>query len=172
MRHISSVFTALLISFLCISCTGNKKTATISVDELAAAIEDMQDGDTLTVRGYCTYVCTSGASHITLAGEDDINMISANASRDMDAFDASLQDRYVTVTSILHEQKVDRAFLDDWEYRLDESLKGPNGNPPAVAQLKLQIEALRDSIDARYARCGKEYWSSYTLEVISYEAEK
>lgn len=155
---------------LLISCSGDKSV--LSVDELAGVIEQMQDGDTLAVRGYCTYVCTSGASHITLAGEDDTNMISAHASRNMDAFDAGLKDRYVTVTSILHEQKVDRAFLDNWEYRLDESLKGPNGNPPAVAQLKLQIEALRDSIDARYARCGKEYWSNYTLEVISYEAEK
>ena len=171
MRHISTVFTTLFVSLLSISCAGDKKASSISVDELAMTIEDMQDGDTLTVRGYCTYVCTSGASHLTLAGEDDTNMIAAHASKDIEAFDASLQDRYVTVTSILHEQKVDRAFLDDWEFRLDESLKGPNGNPPAVAQLKLQIKELRDSIDARYARCGKEYWSNYTLEVISYEAE-
>jgi len=38
--------------------------------------------------------------------------------------------------------------------------------------LKVQIEALRDSIDARFARNGKEYWSNYTLEVFSYEADK
>ena len=47
-----------------------------------------------------------------------------------------------------------------------------DGNPEAVAVLKEQIVALRDSIDARQARCGKEYWSNYTLEVISYEADE
>ena len=131
----------------------------------------MQDGDTLSVRGFCVDVCNSGASHITLAGEDTTHMIAAVAAKDLGSFDESIKYQYVRVQSILHEQKVDRAFLDNWEYRLDESLKGPNGNPEAVAMLKEQIVSLRDSIDARQARCGKEYWSNYTLEVISYEAE-
>jgi hypothetical protein len=98
-------------------------------------------------------------------------MIAAVASKDLGSFDETIKYQYVTVNSVLKEQRVDRAFLDNWEYRLDESLKGPNGNPEAVAQLKIQIAALRDSIDARAARCGKEYWSNYTLKVISYEAE-
>jgi hypothetical protein len=134
-------------------------------------VEDMQDGDTLSVRGFCVDVCNSGSSHITLAGEDTTQMIAAVASKDLGSFDETIKYQYVTVNSVLKEQRVDRAFLDNWEYRLDESLKGPNGNPEAVAQLKIQIAALRDSIDARAARCGKEYWSNYTLKVISYEAE-
>ena len=154
------------------SCTQNRPVETISVDQLAKAIEQMQDGDTLSVRGFCIDVCNSGASHITLAGEDSTQMIAAVAAKDLGSFDESILYQYVTVQSILHEQKVDRAFLDNWEMRLDESLKGPNGNPAAVAMLKEQIVALRDSIHARQARCGKEYWSNYTLEVISYEADK
>jgi hypothetical protein len=134
-------------------------------------VEDMQDGDALSVRGFCVDVCNSGASHITLVGEDTTQMIAAVASKDLGSFDETIKYQYVTVNSVLKEQRVDRAFLDNWEYRLDESLKGPNGNPEAVAQLKIQIAALRDSIDARAARCGKEYWSNYTLKVISYEAE-
>lgn len=154
-----------------ISCTQTRKTESISIDRLSQIIEQMQDGDTLTVRGFCTDVCNSGASHITLAGEDTTQMIAAVASKELGSFDESIKYQYVTVNSILHEQKVDRAFLDNWEYRLDESLKGPNGNPEAVAMLKEQIAALRDSIDARQARCGKEYWSNYTLKVISYEVD-
>ena len=99
-------------------------------------------------------------------------MIAAVASKELGSFDESIKYQYVTVNSILREQKVDRSFLDNWEYRLDESLKGPNGNPEAVAMLKVQIAALRDSIDARQARCGKEYWSNYTLKVISYEVDE
>jgi hypothetical protein len=168
LRHL---FTALAACIAIVSCVETKKTSSISVDELAQMVEDMQDGDTLSVRGFCVDVCNSGASHITLAGEDTTQMIAAVASKDLGSFDETIKYQYVTVNSVLKEQRVDRAFLDNWEYRLDESLKGPNGNPEAVAQLKIQIAALRDSIDARAARCGKEYWSNYTLKVISYEAE-
>jgi hypothetical protein len=168
LRHL---FTALAACIAIVSCVETKKTSSISVDELAQMVEDMQDGDTLSVRGFCVDVCNSGSSHITLAGEDTTQMIAAVASKDLGSFDETIKYQYVTVNSVLKEQRVDRAFLDNWEYRLDESLKGPNGNPEAVAQLKIQIAALRDSIDARAARCGKEYWSNYTLKVISYEAE-
>lgn len=168
LRHL---FTALAACIAIVSCVETKKTSSISVDELAQMVEDMQDGDTLSVRGFCVDVCNSGSSHITLAGEDTTQMIAAVASKDLGSFDETIKYQYVTVNSVLMEQRVDRAFLDNWEYRLDESLKGPNGNPEAVAQLKIQIAVLRDSIDARAARCGKEYWSNYTLKVISYEAE-
>jgi hypothetical protein len=168
LRHL---FAALAACIAIVSCVETKKTSSISVDELAQMVEDMQDGDTLSVRGFCVDVCNSGASHITLVGEDTTQMIAAVASKDLGSFDETIKYQYVTVNSVLKEQRVDRAFLDNWEYRLDESLKGPNGNPEAVAQLKIQIAALRDSIDARAARCGKEYWSNYTLKVISYEAE-
>lgn len=171
MKTIRTVL-ASIATLAVISCAQTKKTESISVDELAKIIEQMQDGDTLSVRGFCVDVCNSGASHITLAGEDSTQMIAAVAARDLGSFDESIKYQYITVQSILHEQKVDRAFLDNWEYRLDESLKGPNGNPEAVAMLKEQITALRDSIDARQTRCGKEYWSNYTLEVISYEADE
>ena len=169
---ISNIIISALATLAVVSCTHVKNTESISVDRLAQVIEQMQEGDTLSVRGFCVDVCNSGASHITLAGEDTTQMIAAVAAKELGSFDESIKYQYITVQSILHEQKVDRAFLDNWEYRLDESLKGPNGNPEAVAMLKQQILALRDSIDARQARCGKEYWSNYTLEVISYEADE
>ena len=173
MRQILPFFnTLIIISIAFISCVERKDNDSISVDELAAAIEQMNAGDTLSVRGFCVDICNSGSSHITLAGEDTTQMIAVVASKDLGSFDETIKYQYVTVNSILHEQKVDKAFLDNWEYRLDESLKGPNGNPEAVAQLKLQIAALRDSIDARAARCGKQYYSNYTLEAISYETDK
>jgi hypothetical protein len=172
MNKISLLFNTLIISLALVSCAGSETKTAISVDQLAASIEGMAEGDTLAVRGFCVDVCNSGASHITLAGEDSTQMIAAVASKELGSFDENIKYQYIIVNSILHEQKVDKAFLDNWEYRLDESLKGPNGNPEAVAQLKLQIAALRDSIDARAARCGKQYYSNYTLEAISYETDK
>lgn len=168
----TTFITAVTAAFIIASCTSSHSGKAISVDELGASIENLNDGDTLTVRGFCTDVCGHGSNHITLVGEDTTQMIAAVADRNLQSFSDEIKYQYVTVSCILREQKVDKAFLDNWEYRLDESLKGPNGNPEAVAMLKEQIVALRDSIDARTARCGKEYWSNYTLEVMSYETDK
>ncbi len=157
---------------LLLSCAGgNRNVSVISVDELGEKVENMADGDSLSVKGFCTDVCNSGSSHITLEGEDGKNAIAAIADRKLGSFAEDIKYKYVTVNGVLREQKVDRAFLDNWEYRLDESLKGDKGNPEAVAMLKNQIAALRDSIDARFARNGKEYWSNYTIEAYGYEAE-
>ena len=154
------------------ACAETRTGNAISVDELALTIEQMQDGDTLSVRGFCSDVCGHGSSHITLVGEDTTQMIAAVADKSLGSFSDEIKYQYVTVNCILKEQKVDKEFLNDWEYRLDESLKGPQANPEAVAMLKEQIVMLRDSIDARFARCGKNYWSNYTLLVTSYEADK
>lgn len=173
MKFINRMYALICVGAGFWACAGNTvKHDVISVDELGTLVEDMQDGDSLSVRGFCADVCKSGANHITLVGENDVNAIAAVANDKLVSFKDDVTYKYVTVNAILREQKVDRAFLDNWEYRLDESLKGPNGNPEAVARLKEQIAALRDSIDARFARNGKEYYSNYTLEVHSYDAEE
>lgn len=173
MKKLYVLFAALLA--LCVSsCAGSRDNGNkvICVDELASAVLDMQDGDTLSLRGFCVDVCGHGASHVTLAGEDSSNVVAAIAAPVLGSFRDDIKYQYVTVNGVLREQRVDEAFLDNWEYRLDESLKGQNGNPEAVAMLKGQIAELRDSIAARFARTGKKYWSNYTIEVFSYEADE
>lgn len=155
------------------ACAGNSKTAdVIGVDALAAGIEQMQDGDSVSVRGFCTDVCGHGSEHITLTGEDSVNAFNAIADLSLKSFDDGLKYQYVTVHGVLREQRVDSLFLQDWENRLDESLKGPNANPQAVEMLKGQIAWLRDSIASRYARTGKNYWSDYTISTYAYDVEQ
>lgn len=173
MKRNVKIFAAVCFCAAFFACSGNNgKKNVISVDQLGSLVEDMQDGDSLSVRGFCSDVCQSGANHITLVGESETNAVAAVADDKLVSFKNDVTYKYVTVNGILREQRVDRAFLDDWEYRLDESLKGPNGNPEAVAQLKKQIVEIRDSIDARFARNGKEYYSNYTIETYSYEVEE
>ncbi len=156
-----------------IACAGNPKTAdVIGVDALAAGIERMQDGDSISVRGFCTDVCGHGSEHITLIGEDSLNAVNAIADLSLKSFDDGLKYQYVTVHGVLREQRVDSLFLQDWERRLDESLKGPDANPQAVEMLKGQIAWLRDSIASRYARTGKNYWSDYTISTYAYDVEQ
>jgi len=156
-----------------VACSGNSRTGDVmGVDDLAANIERMQAGDSVSVRGFCTDVCGHGSEHITLAGEDSLNAINAIADLSLKSFDDGLKYRYVTVHGVICEQRVDSLFLQDWENRLDESLQGPNGNPQAVEMLKGQIAWLRDSIASRYSRTGKNYWSDYTISAYAYDVEQ
>lgn len=156
------------------ACNGrNDKNNVIEMDNLAEKLEEMQSGDSLMLRGFCVDVCTSGANHITLQGEDTTKVIAVIADDRLISFDNDLKYQYVTVHGVMNEQRVDSTFLQNWEARLDESLKAPDGgNPPAVAMLKRQIAELRDSIAARYARSGKNYWSNYTIVADSYTVDE
>ena len=175
MRRIIFFAAALAVAAAAVSCGNTSRNAgqTISMEDLANVIEEMKSGDTLSVKGFCVDVCLQGANHITLVSDDSLQAINVIADEDLVSFDEGLKYSYVTVEGVLNEQRVDSVFLADWEYRLDESLKAPDGgNPEAVAVLKEQITALRDSIAARFARTGKNYWSNYTIEAYSYEPEK
>lgn len=153
------------------ACTPTNRPAeeTLTVDELLASAES-RIGDTIRVEGLCVSTCGHGSTHITLMGSDTTQMIEALADDKMRSFDPTISNRTVAVEGILAEQRVEIPFLDDWEMKLDASIEGGKGNPEAVAVLKKQIRELRDSIAARKARDGKEYWSIYRIETFACHA--
>lgn len=153
------------------ACTPTNRPAeeTLTVDELLASAES-RIGDTIRVEGLCVSTCGHGSTHITLMGSDTTQMIEALADDKMRSFDPTISNRSVAVEGILAEQRVEIPFLDDWEMKLDASIEGGKGNPEAVAVLKKQIRELRDSIAARKARDGKEYWSIYRIETFACHA--
>ena len=125
------------------ACTPTNRPAeeTLTVDELLASAES-RIGDTIRVEGLCVSTCGHGSTHITLMGSDTTQMIEALADDKMRSFDPTISNRTVAV----------------------------EGNPEAVAVLKKQIRELRDSIAARKARDGKEYWSIYRIETFACHA--
>lgn len=141
----------------------------LTVDELLSTAET-RVGDTVRVEGLCVSTCGHGSTHITLMGSDTTQMIEALADDKMRSFDPAISNRTVAVEGILAERRVELPFLADWEAKLDASIEGGKGNPEAVAMLKGQIRELRDSIAARKARDGKEYWSIYHIETFACHA--
>ena len=87
------------------------------------------------------------------------------------SFDTKALYSNVSITGILTENRVSEEFLNDWEFRLDQSLEGGGGNPTAVAQLKEQILMIRTAIAERIESEGKNYWSQYKIASLEYEIE-
>lgn len=168
MKHI---FILLLAAISITACnrTANAGGETLTVDELLTDADALV-GDTVRVEGLCVSTCGHGSTHITLMGSDTTQVIEALADERMQSFDPLISNRTVAVEGVVAEQRVELPFLDDWEMRLDASIEGGKGNPEAVAVLKGQIRELRDSIAARRAREGKEYWSIYRIETFACHA--
>lgn len=161
----------LLIAFY--SCRQNPteiKEKVYTVDELTEVAYDIV-GDTLSVSGFCADMC-QGGDWIVLQGSDSTKAIQAIANKQLSVFNSELKFNNLTVVGVLREKRVDSLFLVDWETRLDESLKGSNGNPAAVAQLKEQIAQIYEAMRENREKHGRNYWSQFTLEVSEYAADK
>lgn len=165
--------------FAFISCLGfyacnstNSKTSKMvyTVDQLTETAYG-KVGDTLSVSGFCADICQTG-DWIVLQGTDTTRAIQAVANKHLTAFNRDVKYNNLTVEGILHEKRVDSLFLIEWETRLDESLKGLNGNPTAVAQIKKQIAQIYEAIGENHKKRGLNYWSQFTLEVSEYAVNK
>lgn len=171
MKSFYFITTILLTAFYACNSTSSDTTEKIyTVDELTEAAYDIV-GDTLSVSGFCADMC-QGGDWVVLQGSDSTKAIQAVANKQLMTFNQDVKFNNLTVKGILHEKRVDSLFLVDWETRLDESLKGPNGNPPAVAKLKEQIAQIYEAMRENREKHGRNYWSQFTLEVSEYAADK
>ncbi len=167
-----NLFVSLLILSFVVACQSKTSSDQVvnkvyQVDSLLI-MQDSLIGDTIELEGFCVDVCGHGGSHITLMGSDTTQVVDVEAGPEIGSFSNDLRNNNVRVKAVIDEQRVDEAFLSDWEYRLDESLKTPQGNPEAVAMLKQQIAEIRAAIAERMKKENKNYYSQYHIFASEY----
>ena len=154
------------------SKNGSNEPEALTVDSLLS-VQDRLIGDTIYLEGFCVDVCGHGSTHVTLLGSDSTKVLNVEAGRQLASFGKDALNRNLRVKAVVEEQRVDEAFLSDWEHRLDESLKAPDGgNPQAVAMLKQQIAEIRAAIAERVKKENKNYYSQYHIVASEYDIEK
>ena len=107
------------------------------------------------------------------------------ASDKIGSFDVALEGSDVYVEGILREERVDEAFLVEWEAELDANARAKekelahkgepghdhaeeeNAEDPNAGAIK-QIKDYRDQL----AESGKEYLSFFTVEVLDVKEKK
>ncbi len=92
------------------------ENSALEVDAVLASADSLM-GKEVTLQGVCTHVCPHGAKKIFLMGSDDTQTIRIEAG-DFGAFSKDCVNKLVTVTGTLAEQRIDEAFLADWEARI------------------------------------------------------
>ena len=161
--------------------TEQSASSALEIDSLLANAENLA-GQEVTIEGVCTHTCKHGAKKIFLMGSDDTKTIRVEAGP-LGSFDTKCINAIVTVTGTLKEQRVDEAYLQNWESKLkaqtekshgetaagcdsEKKARGETANSPEA-----RIADFRAKIADRKAETGKEYLSFYFMEANSYEVE-
>ena len=161
--------------------TEQAASSALEIDSLLANAENLA-GQEVTIEGVCTHTCKHGAKKIFLMGSDDTQVIRVEAGT-LGTFDPKCVNSIVRVTGTLKEQRIDEAYLQNWEAQLkaqaaekhgtgeagcdsEKKARGETANSPEA-----RIADFRAKIADRKAETGKEYLSFYFMEADSYEVE-
>ncbi len=172
-----TILTVLMIA----SCGKKEMTENIPQLTVAQLTTDAAEyvGKKVSVSGTVVHVCKHGGKRMVIIGDQPEPRFKITAGTSVGAFDAALEGSDVQVTGVIQEQKVDAAFLDNWETELSEEHKpevGHEGHAHGAAgevddhheHAKQQISNLRK----RLAESGKGAISFYNLECESFNEIK
>ena len=153
----------------------------LEIDNLLADAESLA-GQEVTVEGVCTHICKHGGRKIFLMGSDDTQTIRVEGGS-VGKFDQKCVNSIVRVTGTLKEQRVDEAYLQNWESRLKAKAAEKHGEGEAACSTEkkargetantpeARIADFRAKIADRKAKTGKDYLSFYFLEASSYDIQ-
>ncbi len=178
------------------SCGNNtKQSGETSQQEIAAiqtevndvdavlAQADLNVGKEITVEGVCTHICKHGGQKIFLMGSDDTKTIRVEGGK-MGKFDAACVNNMVRVKGVLCEQRIDEAYLQQWESQVANQTAEQHGDSEAGCDTEKKarnekgnspeerIADFRARIAQREAESGKAYLSFYYVEALEYEIVK
>lgn len=197
MRKIFCCAAVVLAAFALTGCgnnAGNNKAATEAADTQASAMEvdallaeaETLAGKEVAVEGVCTHICQHGGKRIFLMGTDDTKVIRVEAGGKVGSFKPECVNNIVRVEGRMVEDRIDEAYLTEWEQQLNEAEAEEHGSSDGAgctaeqqargesvtADTKQRIADFRARIADRKAKEGKEYLSFYHIEGDEYEVLK
>ena len=184
---IKSLLILATVALFAISCGGNRAKsvtaeAVVEVETLLAGATEYVD-KIIEVEGICTHICQHGARKIFLMGNDETKTIRIE-SGNLGAFDQKCQNSIVKVIGTLCEERIDEAYLQNWEAAVAANSAEQHGDGESGCETEKRargetgsttaerIADFRAKIAARKAAEGKEYLSFYYVVAQAYEVLK
>lgn len=184
---IKSLLILATVALFAISCGGNRAKsvtaeAVVEVETLLAGATEYVD-KIIEVEGICTHICQHGARKIFLMGSDETKTIRIE-SGNLGAFDQKCQNSIVKVIGTLCEERIDEAYLQNWEAAVAANSAEQHGDGESGCETEKKargetgsttaerIADFRAKIAARKAAEGKEYLSFYYVVAHAYEVLK
>ena len=161
--------------------TEQSASSALEIDSLLANAESLA-GQEVTIEGVCTHTCKHGAKKIFLMGSDDTKTIRVEAGTKIGSFKPETVNNLVRITGKLVEQRIDEAYLTEWEAQVKAQTAEKHGTTEqgCASEQKARGEAPANSIEERItnfrqriadrqAKEGKNYLSFYYIEGDTYE---
>ena len=161
--------------------TEQSASSALEIDSLLANAESLA-GQEVTIEGVCTHTCKHGAKKIFLMGSDDTKTIRVEAGTKIGSFKPETVNNLVRITGKLVEQRIDEAYLTEWEAQVKAQTAEKHGTTEqgCASEQKARGEAPANSIEERIANFrqriadrqakeGKNYLSFYYIEGDTYE---
>ena len=161
--------------------TEQSASSALEIDSLLANAESLA-GQEVTIEGVCTHTCKHGAKKIFLMGSDDTKTIRVEAGTKIGSFKPETVNNLVRITGKLVEQRIDEAYLTEWEAQVKAQPAEKHGTTEqgCASEQKARADAPANSIEERItnfrqriadrqAKEGKNYLSFYYIEGDTYE---
>lgn len=129
------------------------------------------------ISGLVVHTCKHGGKRMFLSNEGSEGRVEVGASEEVGSFNAELEGSVVIVEGVVKEQRIDNAYLDQWEKEIAEGnpdeMKVHEGEEKEVHGEEAEdhhatdmetVEKYRQEL----AETGKEYLSFYSIECHSY----
>lgn len=158
-----------------------EETVQLSSLDVDALLDDAENlvGETITLEGVCTHICRHGGRKIFLMGSDDTKTIRIESGK-VGKFNPDCVNNIVSVLGTVCEQRIDEAYLQEWEASIAEDLEVQHGEGEEGCSTEKKarsetgnsaterIADFRKRIEDRNANEGKPYLSFYYIEAEKY----
>ena len=136
-------------------------------------------GQTVTLTGTVQHVCEVTGKRMFLSGPDNPDKtFKVTAGRGIGEFSVELNGSDVAATGVVKVQKIDQAYLDNWETELSTGVKpeaahqghGSEGEEHDSAEegARSQLNNMREAL----AKSGKDQLLFYSLEATEFSEKK
>lgn len=142
------------------------ETTVYNVTDLLQDAEQNIDKEVL-VAGLVNHVCSHSGRRCFIESEDGENSIRVEAKEDIPRFERELVGSHINVKGIVMEHRLSTQEIDEWEASLETSEDPENGGEQCAAEMN-NIKEMREWMKAN----GKDYFSTYYIDGLSYEVIK
>lgn len=181
MKALLTSFASALLFSLLMACSGNAQKGTLTVGNLLANPASYV-GQTVTVEGLCTHVCSKSGMKLFMADDADGQTIRVESNATLGKFDKETAEKIVVVRGTLVEEKITEADLQEMENEIAQGTTVTHGEGGEGCETEQKAEGttvgssemervngFRARITERKAAEGKDYLSLYHIAADWYK---
>ena len=146
------------------------EVTTITFDQFKADPEPYVD-KYVKIEGTCVHTCKHGGKKMHMVGADPDYTIKVTSSDKVAMFDKALEGSSVAVEGIVKAERVDEAYLNNWEAELKQDMEKQKESGEVNEEhheSMMQIASMRKELQ----ESGKTQISYYSIECSKLEEKK